>query len=329
MDSNGDRKQSSVRDAVFGAVDVETLLGAGYDQFASLLAREQSGPMAVVGPPYSGRERVLDVATDRLDARSVRLGPGADGSAVLDNLGDGPLIVGGCHHLYERRVDGFDPLMTVLDALSEVDTTVVTGWNSTAWAYLDAIWSVERSFPMTVEIQPLDTETITIAIEAAGDVPTYRRPDPGDRPLFRSYPIGWRDYEIPIPIPDRLVRSFGTETDAQAAVFQQVQSVANGNLGVADALVQRLSGEQVYPGDVTPIGADLDIDADERFALRLLVGSELADRSTLAEIVGSRPEPLLGRLAREGVVTIDGDHVSLEPAAVPTATATVNRGRIL
>jgi hypothetical protein len=97
------------------------------------------GPIAVVGAPFAGRSRVLDRAEQVLDATRTRFEPAGDHETLVEGLGDGPLVIDDCQHLYDRRIGGFEPLSVTLDALAGTSSPVVTGWNAHAWSYLDAV----------------------------------------------------------------------------------------------------------------------------------------------------------------------------------------------
>ena len=90
-------------------VDTSTLLGDEYDAFEAVVSGASSGPLAVIGPPFGGREVALDAAADRLDAVHVCLAPGDDIDTLPAKLGDEPVVIGGCHHLYKRGIGGFAP----------------------------------------------------------------------------------------------------------------------------------------------------------------------------------------------------------------------------
>ena len=324
-----------VADAL-AAADTETLLGEDSERFGAVLDGAEPGPLAVVGPPYSGRGRVLDAAAERLDARRIALEPGAGADPVLDALGSGPLVIEGCHHLYERRIGGFEPLRAVRATLPEADGPVVTGWNATAWAYLTATRDLERSFPAVVTVDALDGETVAAILDAAVTLPACRLDDSGPDPVVSTrgvtLSVRGRAFTLPVPTVQRSRLSAALaddDADPMAAVFDRVTAAADGNLGVAAAILHRCAEDVLRPGDVSPAGAGLEFDGDERFCLRLLLGGELTRRETLGEIVGEGTAPILARFSREGLVAADDTFVRLLPAAVPTVTRAVTRGRIL
>jgi len=316
-------------------VDAATLLGDDHEAFERFLAGEEPGPLAVVGAPYAGRATVLDAAADRLGADRRTLDPG-DGLA-MPGADDGPLVVGGCQHLYERRVGGFDRFDPVLDALPGAGARVVTGWNRYAWAYLSAVRNVDREFPTVVEVGPVATERIAeLVLARYDDLPTFVSDETVDTGLLtfgrRSVGLGGRSVSVPVPrLNAGRLPGVGPDgdPDPRDVVFERLGAVSGGNVGVATAIWESWAGTELRPGDVVASGGELDIDRDEAFCLRLVLANERIERRHLARAVGDRVDRVVGRLAREGLVADEGEVVSLEPAAVPAAAAATDRERIL
>lgn len=327
----------------------------------AVVAGDSQGPLAVVGSPFAGRRVVLDHLAARLDATRVHVGPaGPDatggvgetaadhaqaevdrrvptdpdadppGEAVAETLSEGPTVVSGCHHLYTRRVGGFDPLDECLDAVAGAESTVVTGWNRYAWSYLAAVRDLDRTVPERVEVGALEPARLAeLLLARYGDVPTFERDD-DRRGLFTRRRVSVAGFDLPVPAFDRaaLAARRGDEPDPRDVVFERLAAVAEGNVGVATALWEHARSAEVRPGDVPDIGKP-SLDRETAFCLRVVLASERVHRAELTAVVGDETERALGRLRREGLVTIDGDWVALSPAAVPTAVAETGRERIL
>jgi len=312
-------------------LDAATLLDDA-EQFDDQLAAGET--LAVVGAPFGGRELVLDYAAERLDATRLSLdsaGEPADAAdAILDHLGDGPLVVENCQQLYDRTVGGFEYLDATLRVLSGADGTVVTGWNRYAWSYLEAVRDVEAAVAERFAVQGLSRPDLADLVRSQiASLPSFRTAD-RDQSLVaaRRYPVGWRDLEVPVLVPDREgIRSlFTTAPDAETAVFERLRALADGNPGVAAALWERNhTGDELLPGDID--APTVDLDRVEAFLLRIVLESEAVDRDLLLARGGERCDRLLGRLDREGIVN-DGDLVRLAPAGVPAASEATERWRI-
>jgi len=314
-------------------IDPATLLGDDHDDFEAVLAGDAAGPLAVVGPPYSGRGRVLDAATDRLDATRIDLGPGDGIETIRPALGKGPVVVSRCQHLYRRTIGGFDALETVLDTIAAADGLVVTGWNRYAWAYLTAVRAVERAIPAQVAVGPVAAEAIAELVLARYDeMPSFLTDDADSDGLVtvRRYSLGWGDHtlSVPLPVPDRN-GSQPDSADPQDVVFERLAVASGGNIGVATALWEGQSDTAVRPSDIVPPESNSDLDRAAAFCLRIILAKERVEWAELRAVVGDGVDRIVAQLRREGLVTTDGAAVTLEPAAVRTAAETTDRGRIL
>lgn len=319
-----------------GGVDVAALLGSDDETFDSALS-DRTGPVAVVGDPFAGRETVLDAAAERLDAVRIRLRPDDDAADRLTALGDGPVVVDGCQHLYRRAVGGFDLLDRFLNWLVGRDAPVVTGWNRYAWTYLDTTQGVGREFPVTVELRPLGASELADAILCRYEDTARFLADDAERGSvvsIRHRPVEWRGISRSIPYPVVNIPGVGTagrdgDLDPKDVVFERLAAVSNGNVGVAAGIWERQRGDELRPSDVVAAGADLTLDRDEAFCLRIVLAKESVSRAELAEIVGDGLDRVLGRLVRDELVTVEDDRVNLAPAAVPSVVAATERERIL
>ncbi|WP_340101862.1 hypothetical protein [Salinibaculum salinum] len=317
-------------------VGVPTLLGDDHEAFKAVLAGEEAGPVAVVGDPFSGRGSVLDRAVRDLDATRVSLDPGDGVDRLRARSNGGPVVIEDCQHLYERRIGGFEELSAFLDDLASVDATVVTGWNRYAWAYLTAVRALGREFPVTVEIQSLPAEQIAeLVLDRYDEMPAFVADDSeqGGLVVTTRHEIGWRDWSVSVPIPmlsPVAVKNLFSERslDPQDVTFGRLAAVSNGNLGVATAIWETRQGPEVRPSDVTVPASDPDLDREEAFCLRIVLAKERVNRAQLTGIIDGL-DRVLGRLSRDGLVTVKDDIVELVPAAVPAAAPATELGRIL
>ncbi|MFB6301736.1 MAG: hypothetical protein ABEH78_02570 [Haloferacaceae archaeon] len=310
------------------------LLGEGVETFERVLTGRSPGPLAVCGPPFGGRERVLERAADRLGTDLLRLGPGDGAEPLLSALGDGPVVVDGCQHLYERRIGGFEPLDRVLRAVVECDGVVVTGWNSYAWTYLARVRGIDRTFAARTEIEPTAAADLAaLVLERYDEVPAFAPDEADPDGLFasRRYVIGWRGHglSVSVPVPNRaaVTASLADDNvDPQDVVFERLAAISKGNVGVATAIWEASRRDERRPSDIVASGTDLDLDREEAFCLRIVLLKERVERGELTRIVDDT-ERVLGRLLRDGVVSTADGVVQLEPTAVPTAvTETERRG---
>jgi len=317
-------------------VDVSTLLGDDHEAFDTFLSGEVPGPMAVVGEPFSGRGSVIDRAVQELDATRISLGPGDGIDHIRSRIDGGPVVIENCQHLYERRIGGFEELSAFLDDMASVDVRVVTGWNRYAWAYLTAVQDLDREFPVMVEIQSVSTERIAeLVLGRYDEMPAFVADDPeqGGLVVTTRRDLGWRNWSVSVPVPvldPVAVKDLFSDgdLDPKDVTFGRLAAVSNGNLGVATAIWQTRHGSEVRPSDIAVPASDRDLDREEAFCLRIVLAKERVDREQLTGIVDGL-DRVLGRLVRDGLVTLEDGIVELEPAAVPAVAATTERERIL
>ncbi|WP_135662938.1 hypothetical protein [Halorhabdus rudnickae] len=330
-----------IDDAVKGGrqepdIDVPTLLGEDHEAFTAVLSGEEAGPVAVVGEPFSGRGAVLDRAVQELDAERVSLAPGDGIDEIRAKINGGPIVIEDCQHLYERRIGGFEELSAFLEDLVSIDTRVVTGWNQYAWAYLAAVQELDREFPVVAEAQPLSAERIAeLVLDRYDEMPTFvpEDPDGGSLIVTTRHQFGWRDWSVSVPIPKldpvAVKSQFSDgELDPKDVTFGRLAAVSNGNLGVATAIWETNHGLEVRPSDAAAPTSDRDLDREEAFCLRIVLAKERVTRTQLTGMV-DRLDRVLGRLSRDGLVTVEDGLVELIPAAVPAATKKTERGQIL
>jgi hypothetical protein len=286
--------------------------------------------VAVVGEPFAGRKQVLDHVTDRIDATQFQLDPGATPGSVTEGIDDAPVVVKDCQHLYRREIGGFERLETVLNALVRTDETIVTGWNSTAWSYLDAVRDVGDRF-QTFELESLQGDKLGAILqeEEAGSA-SFQAEEKESMVGRRDVSIGWGELTVPAPSVNlsAIKRRFTPPTDPETAVYERLATITNGNLGVALSLWQHERPRvDLVPGDFSvPF---VEVNREAVFLLRRILAKETAKRTYLADQFDSDFEQLLDSLSSGELVTDDGKHVSIEPAGVPAAIELTEKQRIL
>jgi hypothetical protein len=317
-------------------VDVPTLLGDGRERFEAAVSGEATGPVAVVGDPFSGRETVLDRAVRALDATRISLGPGDGVDRIRAGSDGGPVVVENCQHLYERRIGGFKELSAFLDDLASIGSTVVTGWNRYAWAYLTAVQGLDRDFPVIVEVQPLPVERIEeLLMGRCDEIPEFvaDESEHGGLVVTTRHELNWRGRSISVPVPTvspvavRELVSDG-DLDPRDVAFGRLTTVSRGNIGVATAIWEARQEPELRPSDISAVGSDRELDREEVFCLRLVLAKERIDRGQLSEVIDGLDRHL-GRLARDGLITVTDGTVELVPAAVPVAAEAAERRRML
>jgi hypothetical protein len=329
---------SSAPQSSIPPIDSET----GADSLGGALGTADA-TVAVVAPPFAGRDSVLDRAAASLDAPTrVQFAP--DGSVELPDAVEGPLIVDGCHHRYAHRIGGFAPLDRFLDRLASASGRVVTAWNRHSWNYLDAVRDLSDAFGHVFTVGPLSADSITDAVRPTTDPwPAFEYAADGRASPFGSVayrvpiPRSRRDYSIDLPTVDvdyvtGWLRGRAQPT-AEALVFERLTRLTDGNPGVAAAVWEQCVDDvdgAVTPADISlPVDRDLDPGDDAARVLGILLSKEVVTRTELAAVVPDVPlTRTLRTLADHGFVT-EGDAVRLRPAGLPSAVDSLARRRWL
>jgi len=255
----------------------------------------------------------------------------------------GALVVSDCHHLFDRHIDGFEALDAFFQRLALSDPLVVTSWNRHAWSYLDAVRDVGDSFPVTVEIPPLDADELRTVIEAHYGPGLPDAVDTGqagriEEVVFDRYPLplpGGRSVGIPYPKPNTAwlaARSVsGTEESVEAVVFEKLRRVSRGNPGVAKAAWEEaVTDGEIAPAYIEAPPSGLSLDDDAAFLLWTVVAMESASIDRLDDLFEDRPvEATLQDLVEQGLVTVTDRTVAVAPESLPVAVDALERRRLV
>jgi hypothetical protein len=297
------------------------------------------GAVAVVSDPFFDRDAVLDHACRTLDASRVRLGPAAEARSV-PAFDDGPLVVGDCHHLYARRIGGFDPLDRFLDRLASASERVVTSWNRYSWNYLSAVRDLDDAFRHVVTLPSLSAERIAATIrDRHGTLPAFEEsPGGGASPITTAtyaVPLPRRDpaaIRLPVVDVDYVTAWFGDRDrpEPEALAFQRLARLSDGNPGVAAAVWDAcVDGDAVTPADLVLPVERADPGDDAAAVLGVVVAKGAVTREELRAVVpGASLDRALGALVDRGFVE-RGEVVTLRPAGLPSALALLGRRRWL
>ena len=299
---------------------------------------QRSGSVAVTAPPYAGRGAALAHLADRLGTEVVTLAPDrTDPPPLPDDPGEA-LVVDGCHHLYDRRVDGFEPLERFLHGVARSDALVVAGWNASAWAYLDAARDV-GAFDHRFAVPGLDREAMeTYVLDRHEGAVTFAAESTDETSPVTveetTVTVAGRAFAVPVPRYDpdyRSARRAERFDDPAAAAFARLTDVSDGHPGVAWAVWR----ESVVDGTVTvgevaspvaPVGNGVAVDG--AFLLRVVLCSGRTTRERLRRVVGERTDRRVRSLSRAGYLAVEGGTVSVAPGAVPRVAAFCDRRRV-
>jgi len=280
-----------------------------------------------------------DAATGADDAAPRTESDGDDGVAERA----GAVVVANCHYLFERRIDGFAALDAFLDRIALSETLVITSWNRHAWSYLDAVRDVGDTFPTVVEIPRLDAEEIATVVEAhyGSDLPAFV--DTGRAGRVKTIVFdGWRvrlprGRSVSVPYPrfnPAWTASWsvtGEDEGIEAVTFEKVRRVSVGNPGVALAVwAESVTEGEIAPGYIEALETDLTLDDDAAVLLWTVVAQESVGIDRLSALFERRPvEAVIQGLVERGLVTVEGDRVTVPPRALHPAVVALERRGVL
>lgn len=299
----------------------------GYEGLDRAVA-DRAGTVAVMAAPYAGRGAVLEHLAARAGTEVVRLSADdRDPPSVPERPGE-VLVVDGCHHLYDRRVDGFGSLERFLDQVTRTDALVVAGWNAAAWAYLDAARDVS-AFDTRFAVPGLDREAMETYVLDRHDGSVTFAAESGEDDASpvgveeTTVTLAGRDLVVPVPRYDPdywSARRAERFDDPAAAAFARLTDVSDGNPGVAWTVWEAsVRDGTISVGAVEPPADPVpgDVGVDGAFALQTVRCAGRTTRERLRAVVGEGTDRLVRTLSRSGYLAVDGESVSVPPAALP------------
>lgn len=316
-------------------ISVEDLEAAGVDEQLSMIEKAVENhlegahsDLAVVSPPFAGREVLLDYAEDAFGAATARLTLGENVTDALPDLPEAKIVlVDNCHYLYTRQIGGFDLLEAFLDRIVTGDALYVTSWNQYAWTYLSEVANVDVAFPTTVQIPQLNAGQVRKLLSSYHGSALPEFVEVEDKGRMKTVDIEWTsrplwgDRQFKVPYlefnAEYVLSRFAddVELDIEAVVYQQIAQLSVGAPGVATKLWDRsIRDGTIAPSYVQEVDQPLDIDHDEAFVLEVVLTNEEITYSDLEWICSDvSVDRAVQTLRTEGVVSVDGDRVRIDP----------------
>lgn len=275
---------------------------------------DSADTVAVVAAPWSGRSVLLDRAAEREGATErVTLDGPVEESPNLPEAER--LLVEDSHHLFRRTIDGFDTLEQFYTEVATTDSTVVTTWNQSAWSYLAATTSVAAAFDEVFVVPPLTVDQAETLLFETTDTE-----DPeAELAAYAEYtPRRELSVEHMRVRARQLYR--GTVVDHLEGLVED----AAGNPRTVRTLFECRTERGV---DGRPGSPGVSYDAS--YLLWLVVANEEIGVEELARRAGQTVETDLASLARQGVVAIVDDRVTIPAEAFGDVRSHLNGRRLL
>lgn len=275
--------------------------------------------IAVLGNTYSGRDLLVSrIAEDYPDAAFHTLtSPVTDVASELGSYDGVPfLFLRNAQFLATPRIGGFDPLESFQAFLAGTKTSVISGWNTSAWNYYAAVTGIDAYQHRVVEIPPFTAGQLKTAIhDHYGETIGYvndatLRSAFFDTAMTRKVAIPFTQHRIAIPwffFDPNILASVVNRQDKNAnpenAVFLRLTRIAQGNSGVAAALWNAsLQYPEIRISGIRdpPVVERLSI--DERHVLAVILMLESASPDELFGILGKETGQVLYLLRSRGII---------------------------
>lgn len=272
--------------------------------------------VAIISQPWGGRMSLLDHVEGYLGASATHLNPShPDDDVSIPERG--LVFVEDCHHLYHRKIGGYDAVDALTHEIAGSRATVFTSWNTYAWSYITQATDIDGVFDLVFEIPPLTTGQAAVLLRNAIDA---ENPEEQLEAYAENAPINTEDR---LKLWRHKLRRF-YRGSSLAGYLEGLVSDAGGN----PRAVRRLYEQRVEKAvDGRPGGFDLTY--DESYLLWLVLSNETVRMETLAEITGNEVDIALGKLARQDAITIDTGTVSIRPEAFGDVVSHLTRRRLI
>lgn len=268
--------------------------------------------VALVSEPYGGREVLLDELGAYADSvERVSFGSVGDAEARIPDEA-GVCLVEGCRYLYTRRIDGFGPLESFVEAVAASDATVAASWNSYAWSYVRHATDIDDVLGEEVVLPNLSKPRIAELVASEYDVSEFE----SELQEVREEGESLVD-RLPAKIRFRLEeRSDNT--------FEKISALSGGNPGVARAVFEDRTWEDESGED----GGKLSY--EDAYTLLVVLTKEEVERDVLEKVASPRSlEKSLRRLSNAGYVERDGGTVSILPERLVDAVGRLERRNLV
>ena len=299
--------------------------------------------LAVVSDPFRGETELMNEVEGMIGAEGARINVRSL-FRDLDALDKAPgriVMIEDAHRLYQRKVGGFGAIDRFLNVLLASDRLFITTWNSVSWSYLDEVIGLSRHFPQKIRISRMsaaeirkmilsgyEEEELTFLEEVDEELKIFNR-------ASRQKTLAGRSLEIPYPaislrsIRSRLERS--EKKSAEQIFFDRLASISDGNPGVAELLWK----EALFYPEVRNVLKDppsIDLHRDESFALCIILSMGSVEMEYLSEVLeplGISALNIANLLEEMGLVTIDGEVVSVRALALKSVFEHLRRARLV
>ncbi|HDR72992.1 MAG TPA: hypothetical protein ENN85_03660 [Methanoculleus sp.] len=287
--------------------------------------------IAIIADPFAGQQLVIEEIKRRypdtisyLPFFSV-----VTGKDFIPNLytAKDVVVMERCHFLALRKIGGFVMLDEFLDFISSSEKLFITTWNSYSWSYLNAVKRIEGFFPEIIRLPKIDDMTLkqlilsryeNNEIECIDDREVEK--NSGFEVIKRQVTLPFTSAPITIPwITFNVGATKGEEVKAEDAVFRRINTLADGNYGVAQRIWDRyLEYPTMKMSNLPDRPCALDLSINEEFLLNIILSMESIQLVDLVEIASPEIniDQNLHRLIKQDLVEEEKGYYRIKPEAL-------------
>jgi hypothetical protein len=300
--------------------------------------------IAIISDPFAGQNFVIEEIRRRYPEKISYLPffSVVTGKDFISNLytAKDVVIMERCHFLALRKIGGFAMLDEFLDFISSSEQLFITTWNSYSWSYLSTVRQIEAFFPETIHLPHIDAGTLKELILSKYGDDEIEFVD--DRVIEKKQGFEINEQQITLPliksaihIPWISYHAGEVKSDdivIEDAVFDRINSIADGNYGVAQRIWDRSFEYPVMKMSSIPdIPCTVDLSINESFLLNIILSMESIQLVDLAEIAGPEIniDQNLYRLIRQGLVEEEKGYYHIRPEALTCVCNYLQRIRMV
>ena len=323
-------------------------------EITGAIERSASGApshIAIVAEPMAGRTTIV-AEIRRLYGDRVHYMP-LDFLLKQSNLPDFSalpydiILIDNCQFLTTRVIGGFDVLDTFLRTQITSKKIIITTWNTYSWQYLSSVMNIDAYFPTIVMLNKMDMPVLKQVIltrSKSGEI-LFADDGTAERSIFfsvihRTVRLPFTATEISIPwiklnftvMLHRLPRKKRVQISLEDIIFEKINRIAQGNVGVAILLWDMsLKDNVISLSAITETPYSISLDTNESFILSVILSMESLHAKDLSAIAGSEMdiERVLYRLVQQGLIRDDAGYYCIEPFALGPVTDYLKKTRRL
>jgi len=304
--------------------------------------------VAIVCEPFYGEALLLDLIEEMVYPRSIRLKAATLENGVPPDTDKSIAIVEDLHHLYRRRIGGFENINRFIDRISSSSDLFIITCNSFSWRYLDQVLHIGWLFPVVLELPTLTSGQIKdmllseyqedeLSFEAEEE-PPKEKPCPVklSKKEVHIKPLGKKFIRPSLEIKVRNMRDIlpciGKKVERSSPreqIFEKLTRMSGGNPGVVEVLWRSAMEYPTVRADMLKEDTSgVDLDYDLSFVLGIILSMGIIHRADLEDIVGPVDEALYV-LKERGLITMDGDSCSIKMESYKRVVDHLKRNRLV